>query len=81
MKPKLPAIVKVSDYHKFDSISDAFKQIGLKLKVKEIAFIEGEYIGIVYAGKLTDIKNKQLVTYWKHREAEDALYSDEVTGW
>jgi hypothetical protein len=61
MHLKLPSRVTVRDYHEFDSISETFKQIGLKVKVKEIGFAYGDYIGIVYTGRLADPKNAVMV--------------------
>jgi hypothetical protein len=71
MKLKLPAVVKVFDYHEFDNMPTLFKQMGLKVKVKEVAFIQGEYVGIVYTGRLADAKNRSLVNTLKREEAAD----------
>ena len=71
MKLKLPAVVKVFDYHEFDNMPVLFKQMGLKVKVKEVAFIQGEYVGIVYTGRLADAKNRSLINELKREEADD----------
>lgn len=66
----LPQSIEVSDYHEFDSINDLFKQIGLKVKVKEIGFYDGYYTGIVYTGRLTDPENAKLVKQLKEEDQD-----------
>lgn len=48
----LPRLVCVSDYHEFDQISDTINNLLDKkvVRVKEIGFAEGEYVGVVYTG-------------------------------
>ena len=76
MKLSLPKLITVDDYHEFDSAKDLFKQIGLPVKVKEIGFLGGSYIGIVYEGKLTDPKVQKLINQVRAEEkAEDAFYN------
>lgn len=46
-------IVFAHDYHDFYTMEDAYKQIGLTLKIKEVGFdgSRGKYVGIVYTGR------------------------------
>jgi hypothetical protein len=46
-------IVFAYDYHDFSTMEDAYKQIGLTLKVKEVGFDahHGRYVGVVYTGR------------------------------
>jgi len=65
----LPKRIEVNDYHDFDGIRDMMKELGISVKVKEIA---GIYEGIIYVGFLSDKENaemvKQIKEYWKDNE-------------
>jgi hypothetical protein len=67
----LPRLVLTHDYHDFPTMEDAYKQIGLTLKVKEVGFdgSRGKYVGIVYSGRRPSksivadlLKQKKIVT-------------------
>lgn len=68
MKPKLPTQITVPDYHDFDFARDILTRIIPQIKVKEIAFFDGEYQGIAYVGKLTDKKNADLISLLKETQ-------------
>ena len=70
MKINLPARIEVMDYHEFDSLLEALKQIIPGIKVKEIGCV-GNYIGIAYVGNLQEIKNKKLFKAIKEETKEE----------
>jgi hypothetical protein len=78
MKLKLPTQLSVSDYHDFDFAKDILTQISSEFKVKEVAFFDGQYHGIIYVGKLTDKKNMNLILSLKeeqkYEDDEDNVY-------
>ena len=48
----LPKVITVTDYHEFRDLEETLKIIlDKKVKVKELGFADGEYVGVVYAGK------------------------------
>lgn len=56
----VPVQVEVRDYHQFDDIKDNIKLLSKQLKVKELG-CNGNYIGIIYVGRLTDPVNAEMV--------------------
>jgi len=78
---ELPQRIKVSDYHEFNDISDAFNLLGStnKIRVKEIGF-NGAYIGIIYIGSLDDSDNAKMIKAIKRESvAFDKANSSHVT--
>lgn len=57
---KLPAEVCVDDYHEFFSIVDFFKQVGVKVKIREVGAYFGQWHGILYRGSIKDPAFKKL---------------------
>jgi hypothetical protein len=49
----LPTLVFARDYHEFSFMEDAYKQIGLKVKVEELGldYDRGDYVGLVFKGR------------------------------
>lgn len=61
VKVNLPTSIQVDDYHEFAGIGDNLEQIIPGVKVKEVGFVDGQYVGVVYKGKLTDPDVAKLV--------------------
>lgn len=51
---ELPTLAFVNDYHDFGHMESDFGLIGLSLKAEEIGFDDnrGQYVGIVYSGRM-----------------------------
>lgn len=54
---RTPAIIRVSDYHEFDSIREVINSLkpSDRVKIKEVGF-DGQYVGVLYTGNLANHK-------------------------
>lgn len=43
----LPVMVTAQDYHDFKDMEDAYRSIGLDVRVNEVGFQDGTYYGVV----------------------------------
>lgn len=48
---KLPRLITVSDYHEFQDLEDKLRILKKDLRVAEVGFDNGEYVGVVYTGR------------------------------
>lgn len=72
---KLPALLEFQDYHEIDSLAESLKGTGLY--VKEVAFYEGTYHGILYTKEIKGSNElKQLIRYTKNQQARDEAIED-----
>ena len=68
---KLPAIIELRDYHQVTFVKDVLKALGLKgVKCKDIAFHGGEYIAMIYQGRIDSPENKAMLEH--HENIENA---------
>jgi len=69
----LPCLVSFGDYHDIDEFQETLKKIIPGAKVKEIGLRWGEYVAVIYVGKLTDPATKALIEQVKRdiREEEE----------
>ena len=70
---KLPKVIEVNDYHEFKMAQYHINLVDPTVKVKEVGFA-GEYMGIIYRGRLTDPENAKLVTEIKAQVKEYEEY-------
>jgi hypothetical protein len=45
---QLPKRIDVGDYHDISDLQGALKELHPRLRVKEVGFLEGTYVGVVY---------------------------------
>lgn len=57
---KLPYSVEVGDYHEFSNMQDILGQLVRGIRVEEVMYIRGGYIGIVYHTSTSKAKLKVL---------------------
>ena len=44
----IPRLIRVNDYHEIDALERSLQMINVNIRVDEVGFRDGEYIGIVY---------------------------------
>lgn len=59
-KQTLPRLERFYDYHEIEEVEEHIHFVDTSVKVKECGF-DGDYIAIIYRGRLTDPKNTKLV--------------------
>lgn len=53
----LPRLVFVQDYHELPNYTNVLKQLGTTgVRVSEVGFVNGQYVGLIYTGTLTEAK-------------------------
>ena len=56
-KINLPQLVEANDYHTFGELQETINSLtDIKVKVKEIGFTGGTYVGVIYSGEKPDSK-------------------------
>jgi hypothetical protein len=58
---RLPGIIRVQDYHEFSMAEDYFQQLDPDIRVKEIGFCGGEYLGTIYKGSWIKAQQSRIV--------------------
>lgn len=76
---KLPVLTFAEDYHQFHVIQSNLRLIAPKIKVKELGFYGGEYVGIIYKGNLRSPENKAVVKQVKIEIVFGRLYGPQKT--
>ncbi len=66
-----PKLMRVSDYHEFRNLEYYLQQMSKQIKVKEIAHVGGEYVGIVYIGNLKDPPNAHMIRNVQERARKE----------
>ena len=68
---QLPKMIEVADYHEFIDLSDKLWAINPQLKVAEVGFYEGSYVGIVYTGSKKEPENANLIKKIQKQSKEE----------